>query len=121
LRVSIRQRPYQGGIDEGEDGYAGANPKRKHRYGSDRKARRFTELSKRVPHVGPDRFQRHPLPDFPTAFFEQRGISECPARRLFSSLPAHTFAHKLLGLFFEVFAHLFSEITVQFTAVENWR
>jgi hypothetical protein len=61
------------------------------------------------------------LPDFAAAFLQQGRVAEGAARRLFSIVAAHAFAHQLLGALFSVQAHFLGEIVIEFTATEDVR
>ena len=82
-------------------------------------ARGIAQLAQRIPHVGPDGFQRRPLPHFAASLFDDRAIPKRAAGGLLGILPVHSLAHQLLGALFKMQAHLFGKIVINGAAAED--
>ena len=60
-----------------------------------------------------------PLPHFAAVLFQDGSIAKSHARLPLGFLPAHPFAHELLGAFLYMQSHLFREVIVEFAAAEE--
>jgi len=108
-------------IEQAEHDRIRSDPHRQCQDGGDGESRRPAQLAGRVAHIGPDRFQRGPLPHFAAALFQHGAVPEGASGGLLGGLLAHAPAHQLLGALLKVEAHLFGEIAINLASPEdNW-
>src|SRR5271165_12621 len=83
---------------------------------SRRKCRRLDQLPHRKLCVGHQRLDSRPLPHFAATLLDHGRVAEGAACGVFRFFAAHALANQLLGLLFEVLAHLLGEIAVKVAA-----
>ena len=112
IGVLVGKRVQHDGLDDGKDGGGCAHAERECQDRGHSESRRLAKLMQRELYIGPDAFEREPLPDLAAAFSDNGRVAELAVRSLGGFLPCHPLFHQLIGTLLDMLANRKIQIVI---------